>query len=408
MSVPADSSRPPEEVPAPYPVRSSPSPDSDGVTSTERLTDDLLVEILSRVPAKSLCRFKCVSSHWLSLIDHPQHRKMLPQTLTGFFYTRSTIADWLRGLPSPVHFAGVSPGSRRRDTSFAFLSNHPRFDLLHCCNGLLLASWCDVSSVDNEFRYVVFNPATEKWVTLPKSDHNQFISPRLGFDPAFSSHHFHVFEWVDEEDFQWEWDKREDPDLAGVAVFSSETGGWIYKEKTWSEHIRLTDSPATVFLNGYLHFLADDRGLSDCLAVVDTKGETWMNFAVPGGLNRGFIQRSQGRLSYANFQRDEDGVAIRLIVYVLENYQSKEWILMHRVETWYLFGGIDVHLDVDFYWIVIHPDCNLVFFTAGCDNTLMCYNMDRRQVKVISNLEGGKWRYLPYVPLYAEVQLLHI
>ncbi|XP_047057212.1 F-box protein At5g07610-like [Lolium rigidum] len=401
MSVFADSLQSPEEGGTPSPDRcaehqhqyrifssssdplTSPrSPRSDNGTAAERLTDDLLLEILSRVPAKSLCRFKCVSSHWLGLIDHPDHRKNLPQTLAGFFYTRSTVDEWVRGLESPVHFASVS--GRRRETSFAFLSNrHPRLDLLHCCNGLLLGCWYDASNQGNEFGYVVFNPANEKWVALPSSDHSEFIRPRLGFDPAFSPH-FHVFEWVDEQDFEWESDEREDPDLAGVAVYSSETGEWAYKEKTWNQHIRLTDDPATVFLNGYLHFLADDQELSDCLAV-----------------------RSQGRLNYANFRRDEDGAALRLAVYVLENYQSREWILTHSVETSYLFGGVDVQLDVDFCWIAIHPDCNLVFFTVGCDNTLVCYNMDRRQVKVISNLEGGNWRYLPYVPSYAELQLSH-
>jgi hypothetical protein len=39
------------------------------VTAADRLTDDLIVEILSRVPAKSLCRFKCISKHWLSLTN---------------------------------------------------------------------------------------------------------------------------------------------------------------------------------------------------------------------------------------------------------------------------------------------------------------------------------------------------
>lgn len=205
-------------------------------------------------------------------------------------------------------------------------------------------------------------------------------------------------------------DDRDGPDLAGVAVYSSETGGWVYKEKTWNEHIGLADVTKTVFLNGYLHFLADHRELSDCLAVVDTKGETWMNFPVPvpGVRNGSFIQSSQGRLNYASFQRDEDGVALRLVVYVLENYQSKQWILAHSVRTSYLFGAIDVHLDVDFEWIAIHPDCNLLFFTLGCDKILMCYNMDRRQVKVISNFEEGVPPYLPYVPFYGELQALHI
>ena len=38
----------------------------------------------------------------------------------------------------------------------------------------------------------------------------------------------------------------------------------------------------------------------------------------------------------------------------------------------------------------------------------MCYNMDRRQVQVISKLEDVKLPYLPYVPLYAELPSLHI
>ncbi|TVU45991.1 hypothetical protein EJB05_05502, partial [Eragrostis curvula] len=50
------------------------------------LTDDIIVEILSRLPVKSICRFKCVSPHWSALISHPDHRRKLPQTLAGLFH----------------------------------------------------------------------------------------------------------------------------------------------------------------------------------------------------------------------------------------------------------------------------------------------------------------------------------
>nr|CAB3495487.1 unnamed protein product [Digitaria exilis] len=50
------------------------------------LTDDVLVEILRRLPVRSVCRFKCVSRSWRNLISDPAHRKKLPQTLAGFFY----------------------------------------------------------------------------------------------------------------------------------------------------------------------------------------------------------------------------------------------------------------------------------------------------------------------------------
>jgi hypothetical protein len=50
------------------------------------LPEGLLVEILSRVPYSSLCRFKCVSRSWLALCSAPDIRKRSPQTLSGFFY----------------------------------------------------------------------------------------------------------------------------------------------------------------------------------------------------------------------------------------------------------------------------------------------------------------------------------
>jgi hypothetical protein len=42
------------------------------------LTDDLIVEILSRLLPNLICRFKCVSWHWYVLITDPEHRKKIP------------------------------------------------------------------------------------------------------------------------------------------------------------------------------------------------------------------------------------------------------------------------------------------------------------------------------------------
>ncbi|KAK8459074.1 hypothetical protein SEVIR_2G068201v4 [Setaria viridis] len=50
------------------------------------LPDDPLAEILSRVPAKSLCRFKCVSKSWRDLIAGRLRCRRFPQTLQGFIY----------------------------------------------------------------------------------------------------------------------------------------------------------------------------------------------------------------------------------------------------------------------------------------------------------------------------------
>uniref|UniRef100_A0A453T0D4 F-box domain-containing protein n=5 Tax=Triticinae TaxID=1648030 RepID=A0A453T0D4_AEGTS len=392
MSASADRSPPWEEGRASVRIRFSSSAPSG--TPAERLTDDLLVEILSRVPVKSLCRFKCVSNHWLSLIHHPDHRKKLPQTLAGFFYTTD---DFERIPISAYHLANFSGRSCPPiDTSFSFLRNHRRVDLLDCCAGLLLCS-CYTGEGD---RYIVCNPAREEWVMLPEtSNAGTRGTVSLGFDLAVSSH-FHVFVLLAFMDH----DGNLGRGLTRVDIFSSETGRWVRKEKRWNENLYFLGPrhQSTVFLNGYMHFYAYSITSSHCVVVVDMEGETWTTFRIPGHLRHGFLQLSQGCLHYSSFQEDEDEV-VRLVVYVLEDYDNKEWMLKHIIETSHISGWTPI----DHRCIAIHPEYDLIFFTVGVATKIMCYDMNSRQVKLISNVEYDNPPYLLYVPLYAEIQSLH-
>jgi hypothetical protein len=73
--------------------------------SATGLTDELLIEILSLLSIRSICRFKCVSWSWRNLISNPDHHKKLPQTLVDFFY------ESLSGERFPIkahHFTNVT------------------------------------------------------------------------------------------------------------------------------------------------------------------------------------------------------------------------------------------------------------------------------------------------------------
>ncbi|KAM3214086.1 hypothetical protein ACQJBY_066485 [Aegilops geniculata] len=305
MSIPADRSPRWEEGGASTRVRSS-TPSHDGGTTAEALTDDLLVEIISRVPCSERWRCKCVCRRWLRLA------RTLPQSLAGFFCTT---------------------------TSEERFPSHRQIDLLDCCNGLLLCRWHGVSSLsDDDFRYVVCNPVTEQWVALPDGpSHSRRAdslgTARLGFDPAVSPH-FHVFMLL-----VGKCRYRNKP-ITGVDVYSSETGRWVHKEKGCDDDVRITGPQrptvflivrltgpelAAVFLNGYLHFDAVNAWSNPCLTAVDTEGETWMNFDAPVNQYPGFnfIQHSQARLHYASFADDGNKV-IELVVYAVEDYNSKQ------------------------------------------------------------------------------------
>ncbi|CAO2169288.1 unnamed protein product, partial [Urochloa humidicola] len=88
-------------------ARSSKNNEKKGAAldAVSELTDDVLADILSRVPIKSLCHCKSVCRRWRYLISYSVHRKRLPQTLAGFFYESY---DRNRFPKSARHFVNVS------------------------------------------------------------------------------------------------------------------------------------------------------------------------------------------------------------------------------------------------------------------------------------------------------------
>uniref|UniRef100_A0A8R7NWF5 F-box domain-containing protein n=1 Tax=Triticum urartu TaxID=4572 RepID=A0A8R7NWF5_TRIUA len=151
----------------------------------------------------------------------------------------------------------------------------------------------------------------------------------------------------------------------------------------------------------------------------DTGGKACRNIPVPvpGEQEFGFIQLSQGRLHYANFEADHEDKVVRLVAYVLEDYDKQEWTLKHTAEASHVVGSHGlyepgwvsyINLAEKFEWVAIHPDCNMIFYTVEWDKTLMSYDIDRRQVQEICTLgEDTRETYLPYVSLFSELQTLH-
>jgi hypothetical protein len=194
------------------------------------LMDDVFVEILCHLPIRSMFCYKCVFRSWKRLIL--DNHKLMPQTVVGFFYN---------GIYDQRNFTSIT--SVYPSLSFLpFTMNN--IAVSDCCNGLILC-WC--LGADG-YRYVVYNPTTQKLKVLPPRIH--FVSEaRLGFDLT-ASLHFHVFEYMEK-----------DGQCAGVDIYSSKTTAWIFKESKWGEEAELTFSKlATVFLNGCLHYIGFCEG----------------------------------------------------------------------------------------------------------------------------------------------------
>ncbi|CAN6205775.1 unnamed protein product [Urochloa humidicola] len=188
------------------------------------LPDDLIVDILSRLPAKSLCRFVCVSKSWHALVSGPA---LLPASRLCFFFMRCHD-----DILSPGFVTVEGDGALRLvDSALSFLpaSSCREITLLDSCNGLLLlrcSPTIDAGATvpPQPAFYVVCNPATEEWAALPQPSlapgfDNFYIKAcraALGFDPSVSSH-FHVFQLEEKE-------RMYNHFVSAVEIYSSETG----------------------------------------------------------------------------------------------------------------------------------------------------------------------------------------
>ena len=66
---------------------------------------------------------------------------------------------------------------------------------------------------------------------------------------------------------------EEDGQCVGVDIYSSKTTAWIFKESKWGEEAKWTLSKlATVFLNGYLHYIGFYEDYR-CILAMDMEGK---------------------------------------------------------------------------------------------------------------------------------------
>ncbi|TVU51197.1 hypothetical protein EJB05_02606, partial [Eragrostis curvula] len=370
------------------------------------LPDELITQILTRVPAKSLCRFNCVSRSWRALISDLAQRASLSQTLSGFFFfERYKPKSWcFVSLPTTSSLPPVDPAV------FLKASSDGETELLDSCNGLLLLRCRSPTRNNGVAFYVVCNPATGERVTLPQPsnepgsvndrDLTSFEHAALAFDPATSPHDFHVFQLVEEEHMY-------DPHVTGAEIYSSTTGTWVLSECAfrWGKYLGIFDGH-TFYFNGFQHL---SLGFGE-IGLVDTTGQTWrtMDVNFPGCSDLGFLGHSQGRLLYIvdSLQGPEAWV-----IYVLEDHDRDEWTIKHRVRKQALFGtpSDDSGWRPRYSVAAIHPECDLIFFFDRRRRKLMSYDMSKGNVRVLCTLDevlDYRYPFLRYVPLYTRTLAL--
>lgn len=139
------------------------------------LPDDVLADVLSRLPPRGLAASRCVCAAWRAVIDGRRllHVELLPRSLAGLLI-KYRMQRWY-----PCLFA------RRPSAELLLTGRRALYGILDHCNGLLLRA-------DD----TVLNPATGHCSPLPKCpppphpEMDQYFQEMyLVFDPAVSPHY---------------------------------------------------------------------------------------------------------------------------------------------------------------------------------------------------------------------------
>ncbi|KAL8127906.1 putative F-box protein At3g10430 [Apium graveolens] len=203
---------------------------------------DLIMNILQRLPVKTLLRFKTVSKRWLSLISDPSfvysHLRHTSENNDSLRHIGSSIVDlpYFEGELSHYLFIVGSCNGIVCIASFDRIHSLPRFNFrrhkLYCCNFRASAT----------LQIHLWNPATKKSNLLPSVNRLPHVDTNLdyigfGFDPIASD--FKVVRFTDSR----------------AMVYSTTTSAW--KEIKHPEEVP-SHSICDACLNGVLYWTRDD------------------------------------------------------------------------------------------------------------------------------------------------------
>lgn len=229
---------------------------------------EIVTDILSRLPAKSLMRFRSVCKRWYALIDSLDFVKMHFNHSQKTYRSRKLILGFLGTFY--VDLASL-------DCAHPIKPPFSTSDISNSCNGLILVSG------QNDSPSVIWNPFTRKYKTLPqspvefppgveiKSDYS-----RYGFGYDSVNDDYKVFRAVEFRDSDLQWVGTE------AKVYSLKSNSWkkidrfpypIPRTRGWG-----------IFANGDLHTLITTER---AIVAFDLVSEKCHHIPLPSGLLSG-------------------------------------------------------------------------------------------------------------------------
>ncbi|PWA58997.1 hypothetical protein CTI12_AA396000 [Artemisia annua] len=395
----------------------------------QNLPDSLLIEILARLPANSIFRFKCVSKHWQTLISHPsfyQHHSSLSSLLQfRILYRYIYVSDFKEVINrfQPEIYSSSS------DFSVLYLSgidkereNNKLFKVLGMSNGLIL-----FQAMNTNTHYYICDMITRRWVRVKTDTHMLSVAYkcRHAFGEGLVSR-------VNQENVVTSYRvvrallyENRPLGYLYLQMFSSETGEWVGYRLPCSTPIQLLKrGVGPICFNGILHWFIHDHGMAAFDPYKDPK--SCRVIRLPDGINVESVFKHdgayrlcdgcQGTLRY--FQVEPEASKLYCFsMWVMKDYEKGEWDCEFKVRRTDLHSS-DAELSswllkATFLPLSLHPlDLNVVYLRCIELGWIVTYNVQDRRLDVackqIGDAKDLSWRVvvpfvLPRWPTYVPV-----
>ncbi|KAI9193903.1 hypothetical protein LWI28_001163 [Acer negundo] len=225
------------------------------------LPQEIVIDILSRLPVKSLCRFKCVSKSWLALTTDPLFVKLhLDRTKIHKIMLASRSLYSIDHETTPINEEVVSV-----QLDFPLKKNHTSdfVQIISSCNGLL----CIMPEPEVFF---VINPSTREYKRV-----QDFQNPTLSSLSDQSVYGFGYVQSIDDYKFV--------KYVCGstVCVFSLKNNSWKFVEDSrYKCQLCVPGTP----LNGAIHWVLKHQDGDCVIAAFDLVEERFKDLPLPDAL----------------------------------------------------------------------------------------------------------------------------
>ncbi|KAG7578512.1 F-box domain [Arabidopsis thaliana x Arabidopsis arenosa] len=344
---------------------------------------EMVLEVLVRLPLKSIARFRATSKTWRSLIDSDYFRDNFISRNSSSSISWSIIQLQPHKLIEIIGHHGCktwgltrSPGSL---VSFFVETTIRKLQVLACTDGLVLLY---VEATDGTPMYYVGNPMFQEWFRIPLphffslqnlqrlQNHKRFSDGGLVTKMQNGIVVSYKVVWLLTHDVGAKVD---------FAIYSSDTGKWEGRTVTCLRSRFWSSDDKSIALNGILHWIHDCTrsfiaydfygGNDDDQCSIITFPDTGVDKALLWF--RRTITTSEGSIVYFN-EFCENG-----------NRTLRVWRLVTYIngpEAWQLFWDVSlaslIELGIYYFPVVMHPlNSEIIYLWSRSKKMLILYNL---------------------------------